>query len=156
MYVLTLASNSEGLAISLVSALCMTMPTKARENLQRGAFYYTYVHYIKLSLPNCIDTLILTCNSIFTVMLMTWKLPLFQVLIKIFPGSKCVFPHLNLAAIIDGIAQLCQCHVKFIHPGKFSLINFEALNKNIITMIFIFILSLWSLYYSCNTPYQHI
>lgn len=40
-------------------------------------------------------------------------------LVKIFSGSKSVLPHLNMGAIINAIAQLCQCHVKFIHPGMF-------------------------------------
>ena len=38
---------------------------------------------------------------------------------KKFSGHKPMFPHCDDTAVVDGIAQLCQRHVEFVHPGKF-------------------------------------
>ena len=31
---------------------------------------------------------------------------------------KAVVPHLDDVGVVDGITQLCQCHVQFVHSDK--------------------------------------
>ena len=44
-----------------------------------------------------------------------------QVLQEELTGNEAMFPHLDNVAVVDGIAQLRQCHVQLVHPETTSM-----------------------------------
>lgn len=119
---MTLAKSSDGLAISLVSGLCMTIPTNARANL--GGKEIKNKRSANL-ISDQEKKSIIQANAFHKVDIWnSFEIPLFQVLVEILSWRKGVFPNLDLTAVVNCKTKLCQGHMQLVHPveAKYSYV----------------------------------
>jgi hypothetical protein len=100
---LTLLSNSDGLAISLVSGLYIIIPTKALEGWKK-------IH----SRKNINDKTLLIMERMVSCLLSYNDVLVksgFQVLNEELPRYKTMLPDLYHITVVHSVTQLCQGHV---------------------------------------------